>query len=269
VNRSITTTFNFTGFNAKTFNSNVWSSYGPDYSSPKDSPDVNFALVFGVLFSGVTGIMAGANMSGMASPIFLIFINRYKCVITGELKVPGRSIPRGTLSAVGFTFMVYITLALFTSSTCTTELLKNNYIFMMGINFWGPFVTIGILTATFSASLSNLIGSSRVLEAVAKDDIFGIVEAVFIPIFLVMPFWQFLIVILTIGSLLRFVTSGTTETGNPIMAVLTCFVIVEMFLLIGSLNVIAQLNSVLFLLSYFAMNLACLGLELSSAPNFR
>lgn len=162
--------------------------------------------------------------------------------LSGELKSPGRSIPYGTWSAVLFTLAVYIMLSVLSAASCERSLLQNNYLYLMPINVWPPFITVGILTATFSASLSNLIGSSRVIEALAKDNIFG--------------------------KYLNVVTRGTWKS-NPVAAVIISWTLVQLILLIGSLNTIAQINSILFLLSYFALNLACLGLELASAPNFR
>ncbi|XP_058450902.1 solute carrier family 12 member 9 [Malaya genurostris] len=211
----------YSGMSLTTLQENLYSHYGRDYTS--DGNEVNFAVVFGVLFSGVTGIMAGANMSG-------------------ELKNPSRSIPSGTLSAVLFTFLCYIALSVFMAATTSTFLLQNNFLFLGPVNLWPTFVTIGILTATFSTGLSNLIGSSRVLEALAKDKVFG--------------------------SLLNFVVKGTYKS-NPIAAVIGSWVLVEAILLIGSLNTIAQINSVLFMLAYLATNLACLGIEITGAPNFR
>ncbi|XP_022666111.1 solute carrier family 12 member 9-like isoform X2 [Varroa jacobsoni] len=217
----------FTGPSLTTLGSNLWSNYSLDYFSGKNGKNyttTSFAIVFGVLFSGVTGIMAGANMSG-------------------ELKDPARSIPHGTLSAVSFTFVTYIVLMLLTASSCTHDLLVNNYIYMQYIDFIPQLVGLGIFLATFSASLSNLIGSSRVLEALAKDELFGM--------------------------LLSPVAKHNCRGKNPWLAVLVSFSIVQCTLFIGTLNEIAQITSVFFLLSYLSTNLACLALDLSSAPNFR
>ncbi|KAJ2941071.1 hypothetical protein O0L34_g13200 [Tuta absoluta] len=214
------TSFNYTGLSSATLHDNLYPLYGQDYTTA-DGQMVDFASVFGVLFTGVTGVMAGANMSG-------------------ELLSPSRSIPRGTLAALLFTLVSYCALSVLTAATCSRDLLRNNYVYLLPINVWPPFIALGMIIATFSAGLSNLIGASRVLEALAKDDIFGV--------------------------LLR---PMVTRSSNPVLAVIASWMLVQLGIIKDSLNAIAQINSVLFMTSYFAVNLACLGLDLASAPNFR
>lgn len=218
----------------ETFWSDNWSAnYSRDCSNPEAEVDsalffldffqVDFFGVFGVVFSSVTGIMAGANLSG-------------------ELKDPAYSIPRGTLSACAITFVTFMSLSILTALTCSPTLILNDCFYMSEFTVWSGFVLIGVTLATWSASLSNLIGASRLINAIAVDNIFG--------------------------SALQFITEGTYK-DNPIVAVVISSLLVQLFFFIGGLNEIAQLAAVLYLLSYAAVNMACMCLDLSSAPNFR
>ncbi|XP_054884071.1 solute carrier family 12 member 9 isoform X2 [Poeciliopsis prolifica] len=214
------TTANFTGFKLETLLGNLKADYVEDYTTGKM---MSFATVFAVMFNGCTGIMAGSNMSG-------------------DLKNPSFSIPRGTITAVIFTYIIYNLLSIMVACSCDRVLLQRDYSFLRDINIWQPFVIIGVYSSTISASMSNLIGASRILYALAKDDLFGKVLCL---------------------------AKKTSRSGNPWIAVLMSWFLVQLVLFSGKLNTIASIVTIFFLLVYAAVDLACLALEWASAPNFR
>ncbi|XP_041479609.1 solute carrier family 12 member 9-like [Lytechinus variegatus] len=214
-------TANYTGLSLETLEDNLFAHYTKDYTTLEPQ---TFLTVFAIVFNGITGIMAGANMSG-------------------ELRNPGRAIPLGTLGGCAFTAIIYIIVFLLVAATCTRDLLINDYNFLQHVNVVGPLIAVGVIAATLSTSLSTLIGGSRVLVALAKDRVFG--------------------------SVTNPIARGITKDGNPIAALIVCWFMVQMVLFIGELNAIGPLVSVFFLLSYACVNLACLALEVASAPNFR
>ncbi|XP_060223893.1 solute carrier family 12 member 9 isoform X2 [Meriones unguiculatus] len=210
----------FTGFNSSTLKDNLGAGYAEDYTT---GAMMTFASVFAVLFNGCTGIMAGANMSG-------------------ELKDPSRAIPLGTIVAVAYTFFIYILLFFLSSFTCDRTLLREDYGFFRAISLWPPLVLVGVYATALSASMSSLIGASRILHALAQDDLFGIILA---------P--------------AKVVSGG----GNPWGAVLYSWGLVQLVLLAGKLNTLAAVVTVFYLVAYAAVDLSCLSLEWASAPNFR
>jgi amino acid transporter len=112
--------------------------------------DGNFWYVFAIFFPAVTGIMAGANLSG-------------------DLKTPSRSITIGTLSSVGITLIIYAGLAVVFANYVEPEVLRENELVMADIAIWRVAVLLGLLAATFSSALGSMMGAPRILQALAAQ----------------------------------------------------------------------------------------------------
>ena len=80
----------FVGWNSIVAYDNLWSNYirTTTKDGHTEGPQ-SFFKVFQVFFPAVTGIVAGANLSG-------------------DLRDPAEAIPKGTLLAVGTTFVSYV-----------------------------------------------------------------------------------------------------------------------------------------------------------------
>jgi amino acid transporter len=168
----------------------------------------NFWIVFAVFFPAATGIMAGANMSG-------------------ELKDPKRSIPTGTLWAIGVSFVIYMLLAFWISRSASEEELINNYYIMVDKAYFGPIIIAGILGATFSSALASIVGSSRILFAMGQHK--------------VLPYSNLI--------------TGTSKNGQPRNAMLVTGVLIFFTLLLRNLNAVAPLVTLFFLITYAMINI--------------
>ncbi len=186
----------------------------------------DFWLVFAVFFPASTGIMAGANMSG-------------------ELKDPRKSIPVGTLWAIGVSFVIYMALAFWLARSASEEELISNYNIMIDKAWIGPLVIAGILGATFSSALGSLVGSSRILFAMGEHR--------------VLPYGKFL--------------AGQSNNGQPRNAMIVTGIMIFVAMLLRDLNAVAPLVTLFFLITYAMINIVViieqnLGL-ISYRPLFR
>jgi hypothetical protein len=181
---------------------------------------VPLEVVFAIFFPAVTGFTAGIAMSG-------------------DLKDPKNSIPKGTLLAIGVGLIVYLVLAVFIAYTIDSDVLKSDYNILMKIAFFAPAVIAGVWGATLSSALGGILGGPRILQAMSVDK--------------VTP---------------RFFAKGRGENNEPVNALLLVFLIAEAGILIGELDVIARVVSMFYLTAYGFINLSFF-LESWANPDFQ
>ncbi|XP_017292980.1 solute carrier family 12 member 6 isoform X1 [Kryptolebias marmoratus] len=190
----------------------------------------SFMVLVGIFFPSVTGIMAGSNRSG-------------------DLKDAQRSIPIGTILAILTTSIVYLSTVVLFGACIEGVVLRDKFgesvkgNLVVGTLAWpSPWViVIGSFFSTCGAGLQSLTGAPRLLQAIAKDNI--------------IPF-------------LRVFGHGKAN-GEPTWALLLTALIAELGILIASLDMVAPILTMFFLMCYLFVNLAC-GLQtLLRTPNWR
>ena len=203
----------FAGFDIQeNWRANISADYGEGQS---------FWAVFAIFFPAVTGIMSGVSMSG-------------------DLRNPTKSIPKGTLWAVGVTFVIYLIQLIWLAMMGERSELQENSLVMQSISVFPPLVIAGLWAATLSSALASLVAAPRTLQALAKDR--------------VMP---------------RFLSKGYGPSNEPRLALVVSFLVALVCVILGDLNLIAPLISMFFLATYGAVNLVA-GLERwTGNPSYR
>ncbi|GAA4278642.1 APC family permease [Aquimarina mytili] len=185
-----------------------------------------FWYVFAVFFPAVTGFTAGIGMSG-------------------DLKNPQKSIPRGTLGAVVSGAVVYLIIPILLAITgaLTIEQMTNPE---AGVTIWtrlailGPWIVYpAVWGAVLSSAFGSILGGPRILQALSMDGL--------VPKFL----------------------STLSRSGQPTIATWISGVIAVGAVFLGGLNTIAQYVSVLFLTLYVAVNMSAAIEQLIKEPSYR
>ncbi len=193
----------------------------PTFADPEKK--LPFWILFAIFFPAVTGFTQGVNMSG-------------------DLKDPGKAIPMGTFLAVGLSTIIYLLAAIVFAGSMSNYELVADYDAMKKVSLVPWLITAGVIAATLSSAMASFLGSPRILQSIAKDKIFTVLN----------PF-----------------AKGVGVTDNPRRGVLLSGIIAGITILLGQLNLVAQVVSMFFLISYALINYATFYEARAASPSFR
>ena len=181
----------------------------------------SFGAMFALFFPAVTGIMAGVGMSG-------------------DLRDPRRSIPRGTLFAILAGFAVYMTFPIWLSLNVSNARLSSETDVVFSVSAWPALIYLGVWGATISSAIGSILTAPRTLQALAWD-----------------------------GLAPRVLGRGSGPNNEPRIGVALTFVLAQAGIFLGSLDAIAPVLTMFFLATYGVTNLACGLQKWAGSPSYR
>ena len=215
-------TLNFTGYSIDTLKQNLLPRFTKHAAGSAIPGRENFQDLFGILYPATGGIFAGASMSG-------------------DLKHPSKAIPKGTLYGLALTFGAYAIVIISMACTITRKSFYENVNIVQDTNLSGILVLMGECATSLFSVLMGVIGSAKLLQALARDDL--------------------------IPGLSVF-GQGTKMYDEPTYATIVTYLVAQLTMLFD-INQIARLVTMTFLMTFLVTNLACFLLKIGSAPNFR
>ena len=212
-----------------------------------------------LFFIGSTGFMSefdgsftenkladGANFFTVFAICFPAFTGMTAGVgLSGDLENPGKSIPLGTLSATLFGMVMYVLVAYKLTISAPAEALSDNPLVMSDIALWGPIIPIGLAAATISSALGSIMVAPRTLQAIANDK--------------VVPFARFN----------EFAAQGKGASSEPFNASLITIAIAFFIVALGNVNMVAEIISMFFMVTYGSLCLISFLQHFSADPSYR
>ena len=191
---------------------------------PRNFEPASFWVAFAVFFPAVTGIMAGVNMSG-------------------DLRDPRRSIPRGTLAAIAVSYVIYMTIPVVLQDRASTSALVEDPLIMRQLAVWGPAVMVGVWGATLSSALGSMLGAPRILQALARDGV--------------------------LPGRMRIFGRGSGSNDEPRLGTYLSLTIALVVVVLGDLDAVAPVLTMFFLATYAVVNFVSAGETFLRNPSFR
>ncbi|MEZ4907224.1 MAG: amino acid permease [Saprospiraceae bacterium] len=166
--------------------------------------------------------------------------------LSGDLKNPAKSIPIGTISATVIGMIIYFFISYKLANSATPDELANDQFVMSKIAILGwIMIPLGLAASTLSSALGSIMVAPRTLQALANDNSFPV------------------------SKLNSWLSKAREKDNEPINASLVTVTIALIFVAFGNVDIVAQIISMFFLITYGSLCLISFLNHFGSAPSYR